>query len=98
MALLLVAGGIGVLRLEVRHSEFLSPDGRFRVVTSKRWILGLLPHMPGQGSDDPGSVTIYETASNRSLGRQPVDMLSFAYDIRWSEDRAYIPAVASWQL
>lgn len=98
VALLLVAGAIGVLRLEVHHSEYLSPDGRYRVVASKRWIYGLLPSMPGQGSDDPGSITIHEVASNRSLGRHEVDMVSFAYDIRWSEDRAHIPAVASWSL
>lgn len=98
IASLLVAGGFGVLHLEVHHSEFLSPDGRFRVVASKRWIHGLLPSMPGQGSDAPGSINLYEVGSNRNLGRQAVDMVSFAYDIRWSEDRAHIPAVASWRL
>jgi hypothetical protein len=37
--------------IEVRHSESISPDGRFRAESKRQWIVGLVPSMPGQGSE-----------------------------------------------
>ena len=87
-----------LFQLEVYHAELLSPDKRYRAVASKHWIYGLMPTLPGQGSDAPGSITLYRTDTGVSLGKRPVDMVSFLVDLRWSEHQAWIPAVARWQL
>jgi len=89
---------VSLFRLEVYHSERMSPDGRYRAVAYKRWVFGLFAMMPGQGSDAPGSITLYNARTNANLGRRPVDMVSFINDIRWRDHQARIPAVASWQL
>ena len=93
-----LAATVSLFRLEVYHSERMSPDGRYRAVAHKRWVFGLFAVMPGQGSDAPGSITLYNAHTNANLGRRPVEMVSFINDIRWRKDQARIPAVASWQL
>jgi len=98
LTLLSLAGMLGASTIETYHTETLSPDGHYRTVARKNWLSSLLPAMPGQGSDAPGSITIYEVATGRSLGRQPVDTIWFVHAIRWQDGRAYIPAVASWPL
>ena len=96
--ILMLLSTLLITRYEVYHSEVVSPDGRYRAVAHRRWMPSLIGRMPGQGSDSPGSITIYEIATERNLGRRPVAMVSFIADLRWSDDEASIPAVATWPL
>ena len=99
IALLAAAVGLYWLaRYEVYHAEIVSPDGRYLAVAHRRWIQGLLPAMPGQGSDASGSITIHDQCTGRALGRRPVAMVSFLVDLRWGASEAWIPAVARWPL
>ena len=89
----MIAGALWAWRLEIPHSDFLNWTALPVIVAGFQPAAG----MPGQGSDF-GQHHAVRGISGRSLGRQAVDMLWFAYDIRWTTDRAHIPAAASWQL
>lgn len=66
-----------------------------------RLIDGLIPVMPGQGSDKPGRVTIYRKDGN-SCGSAALVMVSLAYDLSWNLDSrpraARIGPLATWHL
>jgi hypothetical protein len=78
-----------------------SPDGEFVVVVKTRLFDSLLPVMPGQSGDKPGSVTMMRK-DGRSCGSAALDMVSYIYDLRWELDRtprlARIGPIVTWNL
>lgn len=88
---------VGLLTLEAPHSEFQSPDKKYRAVVRTKFISGLFPAMPGQGSDSPGSITLYDANTGKNLGKRKLDMLQRAHEIEWTDDGAKIKFVPEWK-
>jgi len=83
--------------LEVRREQ--SPDGRFTAVTRTRLLSTLLPAMPGQGSDEPVYVTVYNGSASCVTARIEPGAIArdeFAWDL--ARRRATIKLVAEWDL
>jgi hypothetical protein len=79
-----------------------SPDRRFRIVIYRaapwwrRWVMA----GPGQGSDAPGLVCLYEVATGKRLERKRVEMLQMIgfSEITWSATNVHITLFADWKL
>jgi hypothetical protein len=101
--LLVVAAALAALLFtplpSTRTTE--SPDGEFIAVVKTGLFDSLLPVMPGQGGDKPGSVTMMRK-DGRSCGSAALDMVSYIYDLRWELDRkprfASIGLIVTWNL
>src|SRR4051812_12343505 len=100
--MLIVGASSGLLMFlpVLPHSQRDSPDGEFRAVSRTQPFYVLVAFMPGQGSDKPGTVTVYR--DNQSCGSAWVPMVSFLYDLQWQLERrprqAEIRAVVTWNL
>ena len=73
-----------------------SPVGRFRVVVYRRnqWFgMG-----PGQSSDAPGVIRLYDTVDGRVLKQSSVEMVQLVEDVLWSKTNVYVKFVADWEL
>jgi hypothetical protein len=83
------------------HARLSSPDGRFEAIAWTRPIQGLLPGMPGGGSDQPGWVEILRKEDGRSCGTAPLTSVWMLGDLRWSEAEAELVGqdrLDSWDL
>ena len=89
-----LAGGIHLFSRE-EVTRISDPSGRYTAVVTKRRYQSFVSRMPGQGSDAPGFVEIFGP-SGESRGRVPLQMVQFAYQLRWGSSRAEIPLVAEW--
>jgi hypothetical protein len=74
----------------VPHAHYVSPDGRFDVVTWTRPYHGWMPAMPGTGSDRPGWIEIVRRSDGRSCGELPVPMIWMATDVQWAAESAVL--------
>jgi hypothetical protein len=94
-----VAIAIGYLywkstRLE-RYEAIWSPDTRFQIVVFRKPIWPSA--MPGQSSDAPGIVRLYDR-SGHLLNEASIGMVQQVNDIQWSGDRVMVPLVFDWKL
>lgn len=94
---IIAAGGYGYwMRTRLEEYQVLqSPDHRFRLVVYRRPIWPST--MPGQGSDAPGVVRLYDE-SGRLLNEAPMGMVQQIVDVQWSVDRVEVPLVFSFKL
>ena len=78
------------------YRTFASPDGRFKIVVyrSRQW----LGSMPGQASDAPGNVCLYEASTGKLLERKYVEMVQLVEQVTWSSTNVDIKLVADWKL
>lgn len=88
-----------VLAADASHSkfrEFASPDGRFEVIVyrSRQWF----GTTPGNSSDAPGNVCLYETATGKLLRRKHVEMVQLVERVVWSATNVEIRLIADWRL
>lgn len=81
-------------RLE-QYRVIESPDSRFRLVVYRRQMW--LSTMPGQGSDAPGIVRLYDR-SGHLLDEAEIPMVQRINDLEWSKDRVTVPLVFDWKL
>ena len=72
-----------------------SPDSRFRLVVYRRQTWHST--MPGQGSDAPGIVRLYDR-SGHLLDEAAIPMVQQINDLEWSKDRVTVPLVFDWKL
>lgn len=72
-----------------------SPDSRFRVIVYRRQIWPST--MPGQGSDAPGIVRLYDH-SGHLLQQADIPMVQQINDLQWSQGRVSVPLVFDWKL
>ena len=72
-----------------------SPDSRFRLVVYRRQLWPST--MPGQGSDAPGLVRLYDR-SGHLLDEAEIPMVQQINDLEWSKDRVTVPLVFDWKL
>jgi uncharacterized protein len=95
---LLVSGLIGASTLFFKplfnqvRSTSMSPDGRFKIVVK---TVPMLVAMPGQGSDAPGTLYLYD-AAGRELDRADFEMVQLVR-IDWQTNQVAV-GVANWDL
>jgi hypothetical protein len=77
------------------YRSYLSPDGRFKMVVFR---LPMLMAMPGQSSDAPGFVRLYDQRSGRILQQKEVEMVQNIDQFEWSPTNLYIKLFADWRL
>ena len=77
------------------YRSYLSPDGRFKMVVYR---LPMLVAMPGQSSDAPGFVRLYDQRSGRILQQKDVEMVQNIDQFEWSPTNLYIKLFADWSL
>jgi hypothetical protein len=77
------------------YRSYLSPDGRFKMVVYR---LPMLVAMPGQSSDAPGFVRLYDQRSGRILQQKDVEMVQDIDRFEWSPTNLYIDLFADWSL
>ena len=98
--------GVAVIVLVVFFSGFsmseaylssTRPDGKYRVVVSKKTSLFKLGSGPGSGSDAPGVVRLFDQ-QGKLLQETKVDMVQQVENVEWGVKSVYIKLVADWQL
>jgi hypothetical protein len=95
-ALLAVAGYVYWVNTRLEQYRVIqSPDHRFRLVVYRRPIWPST--MPGQASDAPGIVRLYD-ASGRLLNEAPIEMVQQINDIEWSPDHVGVPLTFDFKL
>lgn len=80
--------------------EYLSstrPDGKYRVVVSKKHSLLNLGSGPGSSGDAPGVVRLYDQ-QGKLLQETKVEMVQQVENVEWGVKSVYIKLVADWQL
>jgi hypothetical protein len=77
------------------YRSYMSPDGRFKMVVYR---LPMLVAMPGQSSDAPGFVRLYDQRSGRILQQKDVEMVQDIDRFEWSPTNLYIDLFADWSL
>ena len=98
--LLMMAAVVAGIRTHRRaraseYRSYASPDGRFRFVVYR------IPStfaMPGQSSDAPGFVRLYDLRSGRILQEKDVEMVQLIDQFEWSSTNLYIKLFADWKL
>src|SRR5258706_5140066 len=74
---LLTFGPSSLQRSKPVYQTFPSPDRRFKIVVYRaaswwtRWVMA----GPGQGSDVPGYVCLYEVATGKQIERKRIEMV-----------------------
>jgi hypothetical protein len=77
------------------YRSYASPDGRFRFVVYR---ISSTFAMPGQSSDAPGFVRLYDLRSGRILQEKDVEMVQLIDQFEWSSTNLYIKLFADWKL
>lgn len=77
------------------YRSYTSPDGRFKMVVYR---LPMFMAMPGQSSDAPGFVRLYDQRSGLVLQQKDIEMVQLIEQFAWSTTNLYIKFVADWRL
>ena len=78
------------------YTRFTRPDGAYKIIVYKQNSpFSFL--MPGQGSDAPGNVRLYDKDDNL-LKEKNVEMVQLADNVIWSDNHVSIKLVAEWDL
>lgn len=78
------------------YRTFSSPDGRYKVVVVRSRTF--LRMMPGQSSDAPGWVEIYDVQRGKLIGRKRVEMVQMVDEAEWTDTNVQIKFVGEWPL
>jgi hypothetical protein len=96
MVLGIVAAGFATCCLHRTVAEKrINPSGEYCAEISYCTFLGYLPMGPGQGSDKPGFVEIFNL-NGESQGWVGIPMLWVADDLRWTDHGATVNTKAVW--
>ena len=96
LATFCMIGMVRSYRVERYRRDY--PPDQFTVVLSARPYahFPLIPmSMPGQGSDGPGYLEIFDP-HGKSCGGVPLEMIQIGWDFQWETNKASIPLVAEW--
>ena len=77
------------------YRSYFSPDGRFKMTVYR---FPMLAAMPGQSSDAPGFVRLYDQRSGRLLQQKDVEMVQNIDQFEWSPTNLHIKLFADWSL
>ena len=77
------------------YRSFPSPDGRYRIVVFRRSVFPGM--MPGQASDAPGTVRLYDH-QGEVLREARVEMVQLVDRVDWEPHEVTIGLVADWNL
>ena len=98
--------GVAVIVLVVFFSGFsmsedyltsTRPDGKYRVVVSKKTSLLNLGSVPGSSGDAPGVVRLYNQ-QGKLMEETKVELVQQVEKVEWGVKSVYIKLVADWQL
>lgn len=96
VAVALIIAYVAWQRTSLKQVQVIeSPDARFRLVVYRRPIWPSA--MPGQGSDAPGLVRLYDR-SGHLLHEAKIPMVQQVNDLEWAHDHVTIPLVFDWKL
>jgi hypothetical protein len=96
--ILLISSGIWMLsgyRSLEEYRSFARSDGHYRVTVMRTSVWPAL--MPGQASDAPGVVQLYDRNDNL-LQEAKVEMVQFVDQVEWGNKSVHIKLVADWEL
>jgi hypothetical protein len=79
------------------YSTFTRPDGKYRVVVSKKTTFLNLKPTIGGSSDAPGVVRLYDQ-QGKLLQETKVDMVQQVETVEWPPKSVYIKLIAEWAL
>jgi hypothetical protein len=79
------------------YSTFTRPDGKYRVVVSKKTTFLNLKPTIGGSSDAPGVVRLYDQ-QGKLLQETKVDMVQQVESVEWPPKGVYIKLIAEWAL
>ena len=91
----ILAGSVSWHRRLQLYQVVDSPDARFRIVVYRRCMWSST--MPGQASDAPGVVRLYDRAG-RLLQESPIDMVQHIIDLKWTRTEVEVPLIFDWKL
>ena len=77
------------------YKKFASPDGKYEVIVYR---YGSIMSFPGQGSDAPGLVRLYDLSSGRRINQCKIEMVQLVDRCEWSQTNVSIPLIADWKL
>lgn len=86
---------VGPRILQREYRSFVRPDGAFRVVVFRRPVWPGV--MPGQASDAPGVVRLYDRHGN-VLRQEKVELVQLVDQVTWEGDSVFVTSVAAWPL
>jgi hypothetical protein len=96
LALILMAWWVVSPRFRAQeYASFTRPDGRYRVVVVRTPAWPAL--MPGQASDAPGRVELYDQ-HGKLLRETKIDMVQLVDHVDWEEKKVRIKLIAEWDL
>ncbi len=102
--LAVVVLGLGLLLVGCRadpraraeeYRSYVSPDRRFKMVIYR---IPMDTAMPGQSSDAPGFVCLYDQRTGRMLQQKNVEMVQMIDQFEWSSTNLHIKLFADWRL
>jgi hypothetical protein len=76
-------------------ASYTRPDGKYRIVVFR--IPVWLAMMPGQGSDAPGVVRLYDQ-QGKLLHETKVEMVQLVDHVDWGPKKVEIKLIADWDL
>ncbi len=87
----------GAFSMSEEHLTFTRPDGKYRVVVSKKTPFLNLKSTIGGSSDTPGLVQLYDQ-HGKLLQETKVDLVQQVENVEWLPKSVYIKLVAEWSL
>lgn len=87
----------GLFSMSNEYATFTRPDGKYRVVVSRRSGLPSLRLGMGSGGDAPGVVRLYDQGG-KMLQETKVDMVQLVENVEWEPNNVHIKLVADWAL
>lgn len=76
------------------YTRYTSPDKRYTIVVYR---LPMLIAFPGQASDAPGIIVLYN-AWHLPIRVTDLDMLQMLSPPEWNENEVYMPLIFTWKL
>ncbi|MEL6128324.1 MAG: hypothetical protein AAFR24_00540 [Cyanobacteria bacterium J06627_3] len=80
---------------QVEYTRLADPAGEYEAVVTYSKIHHFMPGMPGQGSDRPGTISVYDRKGN-FYGSGSLNFIRDGYEIEWTENGASLPFVGEW--
>ncbi|MEL6334048.1 MAG: hypothetical protein AAFQ76_15820 [Cyanobacteria bacterium J06626_26] len=80
---------------QVEYTRLADPAGEYEAIVTYSKIHHFMPGMPGQGSDRPGTISVYDRKGN-FYGSGSLNFIRDGYEIEWTENGASLPFVGEW--
>lgn len=78
-----------------QYATFTRPDGHYQIVVMRK--KNLLGVMPGQASDSPGVIRLYNQRGEL-MREMDVEMVQLVEKVDWQEQNLSIKLIVDWSL